>query len=92
MLVQGSLQYFRKKIPDFPRSFCKILLNLPCHSYNPQLGFYHFFGQLWSWEALTLFLALQIFGFRKYRTVHHMDCTEQNDIPKGKILQLLHST
>ena len=36
-------------------------------------------------RALTLFLAINLFGFTKYETVLHNHCAEQNDIQKGKI-------
>ena len=41
---------------------------------------------------LTVFMAIQIFGFIKHRTVLHENCTEQNDMQKGKICRLSHST
>ena len=43
-------------------------------------------------RALTLFLAIQIYGFIGHRTVLHKDCTKGNDRRKGKIWRMSNST
>ena len=41
---------------------------------------------------MTLFSATSIFGFIKHRAVLHKDCTKPNNLQKGKIWRLSHST
>ena len=43
-------------------------------------------------RELTLFSAIQSFDLIKSRAVLHKDCTERNDILKGNIWRLPHST
>ena len=43
-------------------------------------------------RASNIRLAIQIFGFIKHSTVRYNYCTVQNDIQKGEIWRLSHST
>ena len=64
-LCRAAWSISGKRFSDFPRSFCKILLNRPWHSYNLQLGFYHFFGQIWRWESLNPIFGSSNFSIHK---------------------------